>query len=117
MIYMEGAKMLNNPQELKDIIEETFSNPTIERMMFIETKGKNGEEGKLFPCYLEEYGATEEGEILSFQCSILQSSEGLFGLVRVNLMVSDFNVTKRLWDKPPKKSVRDETPWIEEAVQ
>lgn len=117
MVYFENASLMNDIQELKEIIEETFSNPTIERMMFIETKGKNGEEGKLFPCYLEEYVGTEEGEILSFQCSILQYSMGLFGLVRVNLPVGDLNVAKRLWDKPPKKSVRDETPWIEEAVQ
>lgn len=114
MTYCENAALIDTIEELKQIVNEQFSNPTIDRLMFLETIGTEDKEGKLFPCYIESY--TEEkgtdGEtLLSLQCVILQSSGQEFGMVRVNIPQEQINSAKRFWDKPPKKAVRDETPW------
>ena len=123
MVYKENAKVIE-PEELKEIIEEEYSNPTIERLMFIETKGKDGAAGKVFPCYLEAWGQEESAPVMTdpglrFQLSIMQYAMGEFGLIRVVVMANELGVTKRIWDKPPTKGRREDTPWatVEKGVQ
>lgn len=123
MVYSEGAKVIE-ANELVEIIEEEFSSPTVERLMFIETKGKDDVPGKIFPCYLEAWGKEENAEVkvdpgLRFQMAIAQYYSGEFSMIRVVVLASELGVTKRIWDKPPKKALRDETPWaaVEAGVQ
>ena len=52
MTCTENAKVIN-AEELKEIIDEELTNPTVERLMFLETK-RDG--SKIFPCYVEAYG-------------------------------------------------------------
>ena len=117
MVCSESAKILD-AQEIKEIIGEEYSNPTIERMMFIETK-QNGEfPGKIFPCYMEawamEPGETDvEADHLAFRCCIVQCMEGGFNMVRVHIRDFELGVTKRIWDKPPTKGLREDHPWMD----
>ncbi len=121
MVYSEGAKQID-VQEMKDAIEETMANPTIERLMFIETRDKEGVPGKVFPFYLVawslEKGKTNvEADHYLFKADILQSIGGAFQMVEVIINSRDFGVNKRIWDKPPTKGLRDETPWLETVVK
>ena len=123
MVVSNGAKVIE-AEELKQIIEEETSNPTIERLMFIEAKAAGTDETKVFPCYLEAYGEEENAAMkvdpgLRFQIAIVQSMGGEFGMVRVVVLAKELGVTKRIWDKPPAKWLRDETPFakVEEGVQ
>lgn len=117
MVGLESAKLMN-VNEIREVIDEEYTNPTIERMMFIETK-QNGEfPGKVFPCYMEawalEEGKTEaEADHLVFQCCIVQCMEGGFNLVRVHIRDSELGVSKRIWDKPPTKGLRNDHPWMD----
>lgn len=123
MTYSEGARLIKDAEELKGIVEDTHSNPTVERLIFLETKGKNGEEGKLFPCCVEAWTVEDlkpDGyQSVMFRCSLLQYRKefGEFGMVRANIREWEINRNKRFWDKPPKKSVREETPWEEAENQ
>ena len=123
MVRFENAKVIE-AEELKEIIEEEYTNPTIERLMFIETKAKGDIPGKVFPCYLEAWGEEENAAVktdpgLRFQVCIAQSMNGEFSMVRVYILAKDLGVTKRIWDKPPTKGRREDTPWVslEEGVQ
>lgn len=121
MVYMENAGLLEDIDELKDIVKETYNNPTIDRLMFLETKPKADREGQLFPCYIKTFeevkGKTDvEADHTNFICRIIQSKKGEFSLFEVRIPDTDLNVKLRLWDKPPKKAVRDETPWVEAGV-
>lgn len=123
MVRFENAKVIE-AEELKEIIEEESGNPTVDRLMFIETKAKNDIPSKVFPCYLEAWGQEENAEMkvdpgLRFQCCIMQSMGGEFGMVRVMILANELGVTKRIWDKPPTKGRREDTPWaaVEEGVQ
>ena len=114
MTLTENAKVIGT-EELKELIEEELTNPTIERLMFLEVKGK---ENKLFPCYVEAWTyddirPQDDHKNVIFRVAITQSSGGEFGMVRVNMREQELGVLKRFWDKPPKKSLRDETPWVE----
>ena len=115
MVYTEGAKVIS-PEELKAIIDEPVQgNPTIERMMFIEARDASGN-NKIFPCYVEAYGEEENAAVkvdpgLRFQICIVQSIGGEFSMVRVIVMANELGVTKRIWDKPPTKGLREELPF------
>lgn len=111
MTFAENAGLIENFDEIKQIVDEQYANPTVDRLMFIETLPKEDQEGKLFPCYIESWSEDEEGH-LSLQCCIIQCKESEFGMVRVNIPEDEINTKKRFWDKPPKKAVRDETPWV-----
>ena len=121
MVYMENAGLLEDIDELKAIVKETYNNPTIDRLMFLETKSKPDREGQLFPCYIKAFeevkGKTDvEADHTNFICRIIQSIEGEFSLFEVRVPDTDVNIKLRFWDKPPKKAVRDETPWVEAGV-
>lgn len=110
MVYSENAKIMS-PEEVKDLIEEHFSNPMIDRMMFVETRETPALEGRIFPCYAEAYG-TERGEF-ALQCTIVTLVNGEFNMVRVVIHNSELGVTKRIWDKPPTKGLREQYPFVE----
>lgn len=121
MVFMENAGLIEDLDELKGIVNETFSNPTVDRLMFLETKPKADREGQLFPCYIKAFeevkGKTNvEADHTNFICVLIQSTRGEYGLVEVRILDTDVNVKLRFWDKPPKKAVRDETPWVEAGV-
>lgn len=123
MVNMENAHVIE-AAELKEIIEEESTNPTVERLMFIEVKSKDENPSKIFPCYMEAWGQEENAALLAdpglrFQCCIVQSMGGEFSMVRVVIMANELGVNKRIWDKPPTKGRREDTPWVavEEGVQ
>lgn len=116
MTYSEGAKIIE-AEEIKELIDEKYSNPTVERLMFIEAKSKDGGPTKTFPCFVEAWGEEENAEMkvdpgTTFMICIVQSMNGEFGMVRVYVKANELGVTKRIWDKPPTKNLREETPWV-----
>lgn len=123
MVVNNGAKVIE-AEELKEIIDESTSNPTIDRLMFIEAKSSKTGESKIFPCFVEAYGMEENAEMkvdpgLRFQIAIVQSMNGEFSMVRVIVLANELGVTKRIWGKPPAKWLRDETPFaaVEDKIQ
>ena len=123
MVVNNGAKVIE-AEELKEIVDESTSNPTIDRLMFIEAKSSKTGESKIFPCFVEAYGMEENAEMkvdpgLRFQIAIVQSMNGEFSMVRVIVLANELGVTKRIWDKPPAKWLRDETPFaaVEDKIQ
>ena len=118
MVYTEGAKVIDS-EELKELIDESSSNPTIDRLMFIEAKSSSGE-NKIFPCFLEAWGQEENAALktdpgLRFQIVILQSMGGEFSMLRTIVMANELGVSKRIWDKPPTKGLREDTPFSVEG--
>ena len=120
MTLTENAKVID-AQELKEMIEEKHSNPCVERLIFLETRGKDGKEGKIFPAYIEAWAhddvKNEERDLLVFKMAIAQYVRGEIAHVQVALHEEEIGKTKRIWDKPPKKDLRNETPWVEQEVQ
>ena len=121
MTFTEGAKVIP-VDELRDMINEECSNPTVDRLMFIEAKSQNSTEksGKIFPCYIKAWGTDQNANvqahpIIKFWMTIVQSTAGSFGMVEVVVPSTELGVTKRIWDKPPTKGLRDETPWLPEV--
>ena len=120
MVYCENAKVID-PQELKEIIDEETKNPTIDRLMFIEAKAANGET-KIFPCYLVAWGEEENAAMktnpgLRFMINITQCMNGEFGMVQVVVLANELGVTKRIWDKPPTKGLRESLPFAETSTE
>ena len=115
MVYSENAR-IETPEDLKDfILSEDGGNATINSLFFIETKANEKFSNKVFPCYIHAF--TEVDEKLVFQADIIQYVQGEFQIVKVYLHENKFNTSKRIWDKPPTKGLRENTPWIEEVVQ
>ena len=115
MTFVESAGLIEDFDEIKQIVSEEYANPTVDRMMFLETLPKEGQESKLFPCYIESWSEDKDGK-LSVQVCIIQSKGTEFAMVRVNIPQEEINIKKRFWDKPAKKAVREETPWVVAGV-
>ena len=122
MVYTEGAKVLD-VAEIKELLEEETHNPTVDRLMFIECKTVKGEY-KILPCYFaawweEEPKPPRVKSPIIFMAYITQAMSGQFGLVQVNISEDEIGTSKRIWDKPPTKALREETPWaiLEAEVQ
>lgn len=120
MTHTDGAKVLS-VEEIKELMDEEYTNPTVDRLMFVETRGKDGQEGKLFPIYFEAWGYLDwdtanvkANPDMLFKACIVQSTGGEFGMVRVSIKMNDIGVTKRIWDKPPTSGLRRETLWPDE---
>ncbi|MBQ2533315.1 MAG: hypothetical protein II545_06725 [Lachnospiraceae bacterium] len=102
--------------ELIGIMEQDYYNPTVRRLMFLETAGKGGTEGKLFPCYLEAWKGDESlntNPDITFQACLVQSIDGLFSMLRVHIHSSEIGVTKRFWNLPPGEAIRKNNPFLE----
>ena len=119
MVFTQDAKMVS-PQEIKEMIEdEGLENAVVNGLLFIETRAKDDHPGKVFPCYIYAWREEEyEGKTqLAFQADIIQLRNGEFGMIQVILHENEFGRTKRIWDKPPTKMLREDTPFIEEITQ
>ena len=116
MVYSAGAKIID-AEELKNMIEEECGSPVIEELVFLETRATENIPGKIFPCFLEAWGTEEGEEGVSFQCCVTQFAKGEYGLLRVRIHGSEIGVSKRFWDKPPTKALRDEHPFLETGVK
>ena len=111
MVCFENAVIIT-PEELKEIIEEEMTNPTLERLMFLETKAKNDIPGKVFPCWVEAWGEDEDAAVkndphLKFWICIAQYTGGEFKLARVIIPASDLGTKVRIWDRPPTKGQKE----------
>ena len=115
MIVFNNAEVMT-AEALVEEFDRECKNPTVERLMFIETKGnpmKPDKPSKIFPCYVAAY--TEEPERM-FKVYLIQYVQGEFQMVEVVIPAKDLGVTKRIWDRPPVKMQRDATPWISTEV-
>lgn len=115
MIGFNNAALLS-AEEIREELNEEISNPTVQRLCFIETKAdpmRPAKASMLFPCYITAY--TEEPELL-FKCSLTQYINGSFGMVEVILKASELGIDKRIWDRPPTKIAREDAPWVDSEV-
>ena len=121
MNYADQAKVMTTDELLKKL-EEECTNPTIQRLMFIETKAHGDIPGKVFPCYLEAWRMPEEGAAaqanpeIEFGVCIVQSVHSEFGMVRVRIRASELGADKRIWNLPPGEALRNRTPFVDSGV-
>ena len=117
MVCSENAKVID-AEELKESMNEECHNPTLERLMFLEVKPREGETSKIFPCLAEAWCEDPDANVkadpgLKFQIAVLQSTGGEFGMVKVLIPANELGVTKRIWDKPPTKGRREYVPFVQ----
>lgn len=126
MIYLENAKVMD-AEEIKELMDETSGdiheegsakpNPVMDRLVFIEAKAVSGKM-LVCPCFLGGYseeptvGPVANRPKLMFYIYIVQCMKGEYGLLQVGIKEEELGVSKRIWDRPPTKGLREETPWI-----
>ena len=120
MTYADNARILA-VDELMEILNMEYENPTIQRLMYIETRGKGDIPGKVFPCYLEAWKSKDGGmakadPAVQFGLCIVQSSGGEFGMVRVRVGSEELGKDKRIWDLPPTEALRKQHPFMDSGV-
>ena len=106
-------------EEKAAVILPPKGNQTIDRQFWIEAKTGNGGYN-IWPCFLTGYSRVGEApnppavddRPVIFYLSIVQIVNGHFGLLEVGVKQEELGVTKRIWNLPANKSVREETPWV-----
>lgn len=115
MLSFNNAETMT-AEQLVEEINDTCSNPTVQRLMFIETKGdpmKPDKPAKIFPCYVVAY--TEDPELM-FKLCLNQYAGGEFQMVEVIVPAKHLGVNKRIWDRPPTALARENSPWLDSEV-
>ena len=120
MVFTESARLIG-PNELREMLEEESANPAVERLVFVETRAKEGKPARIFPVFVEAWAYEDESEKLNpnprvaFKGCLMYIADGEFHAVQVMIHHWEFNLTKRIWDKPPTKGLRDDEIWLEDA--
>lgn len=136
MVSYNKARVIS-AEELKEMLDESSAsqeqnevpkerqNPSLERLLFIEAKNAKGTKS-IYPCFVAGYTYDREPKIpeaaepmLIFDVYIVQCMTGKFGLLEVAIRQSELTDSKRFWDLPPSKDIREITPWavLEAGVQ
>lgn len=106
-----GGPTITNPNRLsmdtiKEILESKSMNPTIARLIFMETRKGPNVERKVFPCYPVKL--SEDEKVLTVSVAQCTTNQYLFGVAR--LPVEDLGVVFRFWDMPPSDELLDIDP-------
>lgn len=124
MNYFEDAKVLD-ALELRDMIEQPISNATVDNLVFVELRERDVKPSAIFPCYIVAWREDENGmpdqktgrKPLMFQGNVIQYKEGEYEFVPVIIRETDFEVRKRIWDRPPVESLRKYLPFVDGMMQ
>ena len=124
MIYYEDAKIVD-AMELKNMVEMHCVNPTVEALRFIELKANGDNTTPLFPCFMEAWSEDDNPSIneregrkwLMFKCTVIQYKDGEFETLPIYLHEKEFEIRKRVWDKPPTAALRKSKPFVYETIQ
>ena len=93
-------------QEVKDVLNYPNLNPTVNNMIFIETRKTAKSERKLFPCYPIRYDEEQNKLIIAVaQCS---GDRYFFGYV--DMLREYIGVKCRFWSGVPSVEVMDADP-------
>ena len=124
MVYFEDAIVLD-ALKLKEMIDSHHDNPTVDNMVFLELKVKDGKQSMVFPCFMEAW--TEDnsrvlnGDLgrkpLLFQCTVILHKDEAYTALRIFMHEEEFEVRKRVWDKPPVESLRKYLPFVDGILQ
>lgn len=121
MVCTEKAEIMSMQDIVEMMEDENLENVTVGGLMFIETKPKGDEDSKVFAMYPVGWrvveGEVPEKDKIELQATIIQFKGGEFGMIQVVLHEDEIGKSKRIWDKPPTKGLRKDTPWVEEVVQ
>lgn len=124
MVYYEDAKLLD-AMDLKKMIATHYCSPSVDRMIFMELNGRNGNSDTLLPCYMEAWTEDESSpqdrpdgrKWLMFKCTVIVYKDEMFTSLPIFLHEKEFRDWKRVWDKPPADSVRKSHPFVESQIQ
>ena len=116
MVHTESARLMTIEDLIDVMDDEEYSNPTVDRMFFIETRKKGDKPGRLFPIVLEGYTYEDVNPVKAassrmIRAVVIQSGKGEVAALRVVIRESELGENKRIWDKPPTKGLRDDTKW------
>ncbi len=128
MVSLHKAHVID-AQELKEMLDESAEfansetpkekhNPALDRLMFIEAKSSKGTMS-VYPCFVAGYAYDREPKVpeaespkLLFDVYIVQCIAGKFGFLQVVIKEDELGNSKRFWDMPPTKDIREITAWI-----
>ena len=113
-----GGPIIMNPElldieQIKSMILGKDNNPTVARLIFIETRPTPKNKRKVFPCYPVFVDNAETGKLT---ISIAQCSMNRYFFGYAKIPVEDIGVKCRFWSLPPTDALMDLNP-LEPAVE
>ena len=99
-----------DPDAIEEITKSNVTNPTLELMIFMETRKTKNVPRKVFPCYPIARGDDDGKKEDSLLIALTQSSGTRFFFSYVNIPVSDVGTVCRFWDMPPADILMDQDP-------
>ncbi len=124
MDYFADAKVLN-AAELAELIELHHGNALVDNLVFLELRVKDAKKSTIFPCYIMAWKEDENGrpdaktgrKPLMFRCTVIQYKNCEYETLPVLIHEEEFEVRKRVWDKPPVESLWKYLPFVDGIMQ
>lgn len=95
--------------EIEKMLNEDPSNPTIRRLMFVETRSTQKGAHIVFPCY-PAYFIEPNDEEKSLVFFAIQCVGGNYQSVCIKIPISDIGVKCRFWSLPPTDELMQKMP-------
>ena len=95
--------------QLEEILKDT-GKPTINRLIFAETRSTEKKKRGIFPCWPGEVRAATDDKPRSVILFMAQFIAGNYNTICVEIPEPDIGVTIRFWNLPPMEEVMDAMP-------
>ena len=112
--YVTTATQLTK-EDVRAIIDMDSSNPTIEKLIFIETRKSRNVGRKVFPCYPLGIASVKDVEFITVAVAQIFANQHSFAIARMPF--TDMGSTYRFWDYPPIEDLMDADPLPEAPAE
>lgn len=100
-------------EKVKEIMSSDVKNPTVDKLIFAETRKTSKTPRKVFPCYPVAYEEADHALVMAVaQCA---GTRFFFGYVK--MPEEDIGVKCRFWDAPPDEDQMDADPLPEAPAE
>ena len=98
-----------NVDELLKMVEDDVTNPTVNRLIFIETRATDNRNRGIFPCWPAQVKTDKDGK-RSVILFVTQCLKGSYGIICIEEPEDTVGVKIRFWNLPPSDEVLDAFP-------
>ena len=100
-------------QEVRDVLNFPSLNPTVNEMIFVETRKTANNDRKVFPCYPIKYDSVQ----CTLRIAAVQCKSNHYFFVHVDMPQEDIGVKCRFWSAPPTEEALDNDPLPEAPAE
>lgn len=107
--FMREQAHTMSVEELLGMVESDVTNPTVNRLIFLETRATENRNRGIFPCWPAQVRTNKDGK-RSVILFVVQCLKGSYGIICIEEPEDALDVKIRFWNLPPSDEMLDSMP-------